>query len=67
VPREASEVLSAAALPFVQQLAGGIKRAVRDSDALRAGVLLWEGRVNHEGIARETGLAYAPLTSRDFA
>jgi alanine dehydrogenase len=67
VPREASERLSAAAAPFVLQLAGGPKRAVRDSDALRAGVLLWEGRIVHEGIARETGLPFAPLTDRDFA
>ena len=67
VPREASELLSAAALPFVLQLAGGVKRALCQSDALRAGVLLWEGRVTHEGIAGETGLAFAPLTDRDLA
>ena len=67
VPREASELLSAAALPFALRLAGGLKRALRDSDALRGAVLLWQGRVTHEGIARETGLPFAPLDDRDLA
>lgn len=67
VPREASEVLSAAALPFVSQLADGSKQALRRNDALRNGVLLWEGRVTHAGIAKEAGLAFAPLTERDLA
>ena len=67
VPREASELLSAAALPFALRLAGGLKRALRGSDALRGAVLLWQGRVTHEGIARETGLPFAPLDDRDLA
>jgi len=67
VPREASELLSAAALPYALQLADGLKPALRASTALRDSVLLWEGRVAHAGIARETGLAFEPLADKDLA
>jgi alanine dehydrogenase len=67
VPREASEALCAAVTPFAVRLAGGVRRAVRDNAALRAGVLIWEGQVAHAGIARETGLAFAPLVDRYLA
>jgi alanine dehydrogenase len=67
VPRVASELLSAAALPYALQLAGGLKSALRASNALRDAVLLWEGRIAHAGIARETGLPFAPLADRDLA
>ncbi|HEX7606214.1 MAG TPA: alanine dehydrogenase [Usitatibacter sp.] len=66
-PLAAADALSAAALPYVRELASmGIGRAVRDNPALRGGVLIWKGRVNHEGIAREAGLPYTSLTDRDL-
>ena len=66
-PAVAADALSAAALPYVRELASmGIGRAVRDNPALRGGVLIWKGRVNHEGIAREAGLPYTSLTDRDL-
>ena len=34
---------------------------------LREAVLLWEGRVNHAGIAAEAGLPYTPLTDAVLA
>lgn len=66
-PALAAEAISAAALPYVRELASkGIGRAVRDNPALRGGVLIWKGRVNHAGIAREAGLPYTSLTDRDL-
>ena len=66
-PRRSAAALSAAVLPFARELAAkGIARAVRENPALRAGVLLWKGRVNHRGIAREAGLAYTPLSDADL-
>ena len=67
VPVEGATTLAAAALPYVRELAGkGIVRAVRESEALRAGVLLWKGRVNHESIANEADLPYTPLSDQDL-
>ena len=66
-PVLAAEAISAAVLPFARALAAkGVARAVREDAALRGGVLLWKGRVNHEGIAQEAGLAYTALTDRDL-
>jgi alanine dehydrogenase len=66
-PALASAALSAAALPYARELASkGIARALRDNAALRAGVLVWKGRVNHAGIAREAGLPYTALSDRDL-
>jgi len=66
-PAAAADALSAAALPYVRELASkGIGRAVRDNPALRGGVLIWKGRVNHAGIAGEAGLPYTSLTDRDL-
>jgi alanine dehydrogenase len=66
-PRASTAALSAAALPYVHLLAaGGIAPAVRDHAALRSGVLLWRGRVNHRGIAEEAGLPYTPLSDTDL-
>jgi alanine dehydrogenase len=68
VPSEAAAAISEAALPFVRELCDkGIARAVRENDALRAGVLVWKGTVNHAGIAAEAGLPYTPLTKADLA
>jgi alanine dehydrogenase len=66
-PAESAAALWRAALPFVEEMAEkGIGPAVRDNDALRAGVLVWRGRLNHAGIAAEAGVAHAPLTSDDL-
>lgn len=66
-PRAAAAALAAAALPFVRELAGkGLGRALRENAALRAGVLLWQGRVNHRGIAEEAGLPYTALSDADL-
>lgn len=67
VARAGAAALSAAALPFVRMLARqGIAAAIRGDRALRAGVLVWKGRLVHEGIAREAGLAWAPLSDADL-
>jgi alanine dehydrogenase len=67
-PREGTAALSAAVLPFARELASkGIARAARENPALRAGVLLWKGRVNHPGIAAEAGLPYTSLSDSDLA
>ncbi len=61
-PQEAAAALAAAVSPFVHTLAGrGLERAVLEDAALRAGVVLWRGRVTHPGIAAEAGLACEPL------
>jgi alanine dehydrogenase len=66
-PRASAMALADAALPFVREMASkGIARAVWDNAALRNAVLLWKGRVNHAGIAREAGLAYTPLSDSDL-
>ena len=68
LPAVGAAALSAAALPYVRQLATkGIARAIRENAELREGVLLWKGRVNHAGIAAEAGLPYAPLSDPDLA
>lgn len=62
-PAEASAALSGAALPYVLDMAGaGIASALTQSRELRDAVLLWDGRVTHPQVARETGLAYTALT-----
>ena len=66
-PALAAAAISAAVLPFARELAAkGVARAVRENAALRAGVVVWNGRVNHAGIAKEAGLAYTALTDRDL-
>ena len=65
-PREAAEALAQALLPYVQELAGkGIARALRDNADLRAGVLIWKGRVVHPAIAADAGVPYTPLSDTD--
>jgi alanine dehydrogenase len=67
-PRASAAALAAAALPFVRELAGkGIARAVRESAALRSGVLMWKGRLNHRAIAQEAGLPYTCLSDADLS
>ena len=68
VARAGAAALSAAALPYVRSLAGkGIAGALRDDAGLRAGVLLWQGRFTHAGIAAEAGRHYAALSAEDLA
>ena len=67
-PLESAAAIWAAALPYVEQMTRkGIAAAMRDNEALRAGVLIWRGRLNHAGIAAEAGLAFEPLEPQDLA
>jgi alanine dehydrogenase len=62
VPQLASRALAEAALPYVRRLAAlGTLPALREDAGLRAGVLMWNGRMVHAGIAREAGLPCSPL------
>jgi alanine dehydrogenase len=66
-PREAAEAISAAVVPYAQAVASkGIGRALLDDPGLRAGVLVWKGRCNHEGIAHETGVRCAPVSDAEL-
>jgi alanine dehydrogenase len=66
-PAESAAAIWQAAGPFVEEMAAkGIGPALRDNEALRAGVLLWLGRLNHAAIAAEAGLPFDPLTTRDL-
>ena len=66
-PAAAAAALSEAALPYVRELCDkGIARAVRENPALRAGVLLWRGWVNHPDIAAEARLPYTPFSDADL-
>lgn len=66
-PAQAAAALSAAVLPHVRAIAmQGLARALLADPGLRAGVLLWRGRVNHPGIAAEAGLPYTALADDDL-
>jgi alanine dehydrogenase len=66
-PAEAAAALSAAVLPHVRAIATlGLEQALLVDPGLRAGVLLWRGRVNHPGIAAEAGLPYTALADDDL-
>ena len=66
-PSAAAAAISEAVLPFVRELCDkGIARAIRESAALRSGVLLWRGWVNHPDIAAEAQLPYTPLSDSDL-
>lgn len=68
VARAGAAALSAAVLPYVRSLAGkGIARALREDAGLRAGVLLWRGRVTHAGIAAAAGLPFTALALEELA
>jgi alanine dehydrogenase len=63
-PRAASQALGDALLPFVRRIAAaGVEAALASDAGLTAGVLLWRGAVRHEGIAREAGLPYTPVSA----
>jgi Alanine dehydrogenase len=66
-PLESAQALWSALMPYLADMAQrGIRAAMRDNEGLRAGVLLWRGRVNHAGIAAEAGLAFEPLRPEDL-
>ena len=67
-PRDASAGISEAALPYVLDMAGaGIEGALLRDPGLRAGVLVWQGKVAHAAVAAEAGLPYAALTEAELA
>ena len=68
-PAGAAAALSGAVLPYVLDFAGhdSVAAALQRNAELRGAVLLWQGRLNHAGIAAEAGLPYSPLTESDLA
>ena len=68
-PKEAAAALSQALLPYLLDFGAhdSVAVALQRNPELRGGVLLWQGRVNHEGIAAEAGLPYSALTDADLA
>jgi alanine dehydrogenase len=67
VPREAAEAISAAVMPYARTLASkGIALALLEDAGLRAGILAWKGRCNHQAIAREVGVPYAPVSDLEL-
>ncbi|HTP99102.1 MAG TPA: alanine dehydrogenase [Casimicrobiaceae bacterium] len=67
VPREAAEAISAAVMPYARALASkGIALALLQDAGLRAGVLAWRGRCNQQGLAREAGVPYAPVSDLEL-
>ncbi|HEX5128390.1 MAG TPA: alanine dehydrogenase, partial [Usitatibacter sp.] len=68
-PAGAAAALSEAVLPYVLDFAAheSVALALRHNRELRGAVLLWQGRVNHAGIAAESGLPCSPLTESDLA
>ena len=54
-------------LPHVRAIATlGLEKAFLADPGLRAGVLLWHGRVSHPGIATEAGLPCTALADDDL-
>lgn len=67
-PAEGAAALSAAALPYVVDMAThGIDECIAANAALRRGVLIWRGQVTHRGIAKEAGLPWMPLDAAEAA
>lgn len=68
-PGEAAAALSQAVLPYAIDFGAreSVALALQRNPELRGGVLLWQGRVNHPGIAAEAGLPYSALTDTDLA
>ena len=66
-PQDASAAISEAALPYVLDIANaGLEAALRRDPGLRDAVLVWQGRIVHETVAAETGVAYTALTEADL-
>lgn len=67
-PAEAAAAISAAALPYVMDMAAdGVATALLANPELREAVLLWQGHVVRPGIAAESGLPYTALTDSMLA
>lgn len=68
-PQAASKAISEAALPYVLDMASheSFATAIKRNPELREAVLLWQGNINHEGIATEAWLPYTPLTDTMLA
>ncbi len=62
IARTASRALANAALPYVEQLAGGgVEATLRGDPGLAAGVYLYRGRLVHVGIGEILGIETSPL------
>ncbi|HUL94579.1 MAG TPA: alanine dehydrogenase [Usitatibacter sp.] len=62
-PREASQTLAAALLPYARAMAArGIASALQDDEGLRAGVVVHAGAATHAAIAREAGVPYTDVS-----
>ena len=68
-PAAAAAAISEAVLPYVLDLASvdNVAATLLDHKELREAVLMWQGAVNHPGIAAEAGLPYSPLTDAVLA
>ena len=66
VARTATLALTDATLPYIRRLAaGGVARAVRQDAGLAAGLMVWDGAVNHRGLAADQDRAWrSPLSLR---
>jgi alanine dehydrogenase len=54
--------LTQATLPLALEIAGkGLARAIADNPGLREGIQTCNGKVTHEGLARDTAREYVPL------
>jgi len=61
VPRTSTIALSNATLPYALKLANlGYREALRNDEALRKGLNVFEGRVTNRFVAESLGLEYAP-------
>ena len=64
VPRTSTQALTNATLPYALDIAGkGWKQACKDSEALKKGLNIVEGKVVYEGVAEAFGLPYTPVES----
>lgn len=62
-PRTSAIALSNATLPYALRLANqGFRKAVLSDESLTKGVNVYEGRVTNEGVAKNLGLEYTPLS-----
>jgi alanine dehydrogenase len=68
-PPEASKAISEAVLPYILDMGlyETVAAALMENRELRGAVLLWQGQVNHPGIAAEAGLPYTALTDAILA
>ena len=62
VPRTSTQALTNATLPYALEIAGkGWKQACKDSDPLKKGLNIVDGKVVYEGVAEAFGLLYTPV------